>query len=125
MRKTMYRSLCRLPPWCRKTITYDNGVENVEHELTNRVFGTKSFFCNPYTSQERGTVENIAAPVRRYFPKGTDSARLPIQRIKQVERWLNNRPMKILNYQTPAEGSVQVLHFNVESSNSISNSLVL
>jgi len=28
---------------------------------------------------------------------------LPPAKIKWVERWINNRPMKILNYQTPAE----------------------
>ena len=47
MRKTMNRVMCKLPVWCRKTITYDNGVENVEHELVNRVLETNSFFCNP------------------------------------------------------------------------------
>jgi transposase, IS30 family len=103
MRKTMNRAMCRLPSRCRKTITYDNGVENVEHELVNRVLGTKSYFCNPYTSQEKGTVENIVGLVRRRFPKRTDFAMLPAAKIKWVERWINNRPMKILNYQTPAE----------------------
>jgi IS30 family transposase len=103
MRKTMNRAMCRLPARCRKTITYDNGVENVEHELVNRVLGTRSYFCNPYASQERGTVENIAGLIRRHFPKRTDFAKLPENNIKRVERWLNNRPMKILNYQTPAE----------------------
>jgi IS30 family transposase len=103
MRKTMNRAMCKLPNRCRKTITYDNGVENVEHQLVNRVLGTKSYFCNPYTSQERGTVENIVGLVRRHFPKGTDFAMLPLAKIKQVERWVNNRPMKILGYKTPAE----------------------
>jgi IS30 family transposase len=103
MRKTMNRTMCRLPSRCRKTITYDNGVENVEHELVNRVLGTKSYFCNPYASQERGTVENIVGLVRRRFPKRTDFAILPVAKIKWVERWINNRPMKLLNFHTPAE----------------------
>jgi IS30 family transposase len=103
MRKTMNRAMCKLPTRCRKTITYDNGVENVEHQLVNRVLGTKSYFCTPYTSQERGTVENIVSLVRRHFPKGTVFAMLSPKQIKRVERWINNRPMKILNYRTPAE----------------------
>jgi IS30 family transposase len=103
MRKTMNRAMCKLPTRFRKTITYDNGVENVEHQLVNRVLGTKSYFCTPYTSQERGTVENIVGLVRRHFPKGTDFAMLSPAKIKRVERWINNRPMKILNYRTPAE----------------------
>jgi|GEM_PF-5858933 len=44
------------------------------------VLGTRPYFCTPYTSQERGTVENTAGLVRhlvqRFFPKGTDIATL-------------------------------------------------
>jgi transposase, IS30 family len=59
MRKAMNRAICKLPVRYRKTITYANSVENVEHQLLNRVLGTKSYFCTTYTSQEKGTVENI------------------------------------------------------------------
>ncbi|MBN2420647.1 IS30 family transposase, partial [Candidatus Woesearchaeota archaeon] len=103
MRKAMNRSMCRLPKRLRRTITYDNGVENTEHQLVNDVLGTRSFFCTPYTSQERGTVENRAGLVRRHFPKKTDFAMLPSSNVVAVRRWLNNRPMKCLGFQTPAE----------------------
>lgn len=103
MRKTMNKSMCKLPSAYRRTITYDNGVENTEHQRVNRVLGTRSFFCTPYTSQERGTVENRAGLVRWYFPKGTDFAKLTRNDVKRVERWLNNRPMKLLGYKTPSE----------------------
>ena len=103
MRKAMNRSMCKLPSRLRRTITYDNGVENTEHQLVNAVLGTHSYFCTPYTSQERGTVENRAGLVRRHFPKKTDFAMLPASDVKAVQRWLNNRPMKCLGFQTPAE----------------------
>ena len=35
MRKTMNKVMCKLPPKMRRTITYDNGTENVEHRLVN------------------------------------------------------------------------------------------
>jgi IS30 family transposase len=103
MRKTMNKAMCKLPPELRRTITYDNGTENVEHQLVNAVLGTQSYFCHPYTSQDKGSVENRAGLVRRHFPKRTDFAKLSQSKVKAVERWLNHRPMKCLGFQTPAE----------------------
>jgi IS30 family transposase len=103
MRMGLNRSLARWPQAVRRTITYDNGRENVEHLLVNATLGTRSYFCTPYTSQERGTVENTAGLVRRFFPKKTCFATIPRRRVKAVERWLNHRPRRILNFRTPAE----------------------
>ena len=87
----------------RKSITYDNGTENVEHELVNATLKTRSYFCHPYTSQEKGTVENTNGLVRRHWPKRTDFAKLSQSEVKTMERWLNSRPRKCLDFQTPAE----------------------
>jgi IS30 family transposase len=103
MRSTLTRALSHLPPRARHTVTYDNGSENAEHLAVNAVLGTRSFFCTPYTSQERGTVENTAGLIRRFFPKRTNFAKLRHQDIKAVERWLNHRPRRVLDFQTPAE----------------------
>jgi IS30 family transposase len=97
------RRLSRYPLQMRRSITYDNGSENVEHSRTNRVLGTRSYFCEPYHSWERGTVENTIGLVRRFFPKKTDFAMISKNKIQSVERWLNNRPRKCLGFKTPAE----------------------
>ena len=55
-----------------KSITYDNGKEFSKHEKINKILKTKSYFCKPYHSWEKGTVENINGLIRRFFPKGTD-----------------------------------------------------
>lgn len=103
MREALNRSLARWPRAARRTITYDNGKENGEHLRVNATLGTRSYFCTPYTSQERGTVENTAGLVRRFFPKKTDFGTIRRKRVKFVERWLNHRPRRVLNFQTPAE----------------------
>jgi IS30 family transposase len=103
MRKTMNRSMCKLPKSLKRSITYDNGVENTEHQLVNKALGTRSYFCAPYTSQEKGTVENRAGLFRRIYPKKTDFAMLSKASVKAVQRWINNRPMKCLGFRTPAE----------------------
>jgi IS30 family transposase len=103
VRVALNRRLARLPARLRQTITYDNGSENTEHQLVNAVLKTASYFCEPYHSWEKGTVENTVGLVRRFLPKGTDFAKVPRRDIRRIERWLNHRPRKCLNYQTPAE----------------------
>ncbi len=103
LRAALNRSLSHYPAHLRLTLTYDNGSENTEHQRVNAALGSRSFFCEPFHSWEKGTVENTIGLVRRFFPKGTDFTRLPIGAIKRLERWLNHRPRKCLNYQTPAE----------------------
>jgi len=97
------RALVQLPCHARRTLTYDNGSENAAHAAVDAVLGTRAYFCTPYTSQERGTVENTAGLVRRFFPKRTNFTTLRDSDVKAVERWLNHRPRRILNFQTPAE----------------------
>lgn len=103
MRTTLTRALAQLPRRARRTLTYDNGSENAEHQRLNAHLAMRSYFCTPYTSQERGTVETTAGLVRRFFPKGTNFGTLRPSTIKAVERWLNHRPRRILGFQTPAE----------------------
>jgi len=98
--------ICRLggfPKGLRKTMTYDNGPENADHLKVNRVLEMKSYFCEPYHSWEKGTVENSIGLVRRYFPKKTDFALISPVQIMRVEDALNDRPRKCLNYSTPRE----------------------
>jgi transposase, IS30 family len=102
-RKAINRRLAQLPKTSRRSITYDNGSENVEHIKVNRTLGTKSYFCLPFHSWEKGTVENIIGLVRRTFPKKTDFATITTQQVKSLENRLNRRPRKCLRFQTPLE----------------------
>lgn len=97
------RRLSRYPTPLRLSITYDNGPENAEHLRTNKVLGTCSYFCEPFHSYERGTVENTIGLVRRFLPKKTDLAKISQVHLSKIENWLNNRPRKCLGFKTPAE----------------------
>lgn len=48
--------------------TTDNGIENRDHEQ----WGMPTFFCDAYSSWQKGGVENANKMLRQYFPKGTD-----------------------------------------------------
>ena len=97
------KTLSRFPRHARRSITYDNGHENLHHREVNAVLGTSSYFCEPYHSWEKGTVENTVGLVRRVFPKQTDFAHISASAIKRLEQRLNNRPRKSLYFKTPKE----------------------
>jgi len=97
------RRLNRYPTELRLSITYDNGPENAEHMRTNKILGTSSYFCEPFHSYERGTVENTIGLVRRFLPKKTNLANISQDHLTKIEYWLNNRPRKCLGFKTPAE----------------------
>jgi IS30 family transposase len=94
-------SLKKYPPEVRRSITYDNGTENALHERTNEKLQTKSYFCNPYHSWEKGTVENMVGIIRRFYPKKTDWNKISQWDLNKIARFINNRPMKLLGFKTP------------------------
>jgi len=86
-----------------KTVTYDNGSENVLHgELANQM-NIKSYFCHAYHSWEKGTVENRIIQIRKFIPKGESISKYSDEKIQWIENWINDRPMKCLDYRTPNE----------------------
>ena len=101
MHKAEVKSLSKFKDFVRRSITYDNGTENSLHELTNQKLLTKSYFCNPYHSWEKGTVENIIGLVRRFYPKKTDWKKVSQCDLNKVSSYINNRPMKLHGFKTP------------------------
>ena len=83
-----------------KTITCDNGCENLDFEgierstLTKRK-RTKVYYAHPYSAWERGTNENTNKLIRRFIPKSADIGEFSHERIKIIEHWINNYPRKI------------------------------
>jgi IS30 family transposase len=96
-------ALSDFPIGLKRSITYDNGLENVLHSSVNDRLGSSSYFCQPFHSWEKGTIENTNGLIRRFLPKKTNFDTIATTNIKQVERWLNNRPRKCLDFKTPQE----------------------
>ena len=82
---------------------YDNGRENVCHFFVNTELGSKSYFCHPGRSYEKGTVENTIGILRRLLPKKTHFDEISDHNIMDIENWLNDRPRKCLGFKTPRE----------------------
>ena len=92
-----------------KTLTIDNDLSFQKHEKLSTLIGADIFFCHPFASHEKGTVENRNKAIRRYVPKRTDLSTYSEEYIQWVERLLRNRFMKCLRYRTPQEALHQEL----------------
>ena len=92
-----------IPKHIRVTLTFDNGRENAEHRLMEFHTGFTVYFAHPYHSWERGTNENTNGLIREYFPKGTDFNTVTEEELEKVQKQINMRPRKRLNYRTPFE----------------------
>ena len=85
-----------------KTITCDNGCENLDFEGIERSVSTKQnrtkvYYAHPYSAWERGTNENTNKLIRRFIPKGEDIGKYSSKEIKLIEHWINNYPRRIFN----------------------------
>ena len=91
-----------------RTITTDRGLEWsdlnpwVVDLLKNKLH---LYICQPYSSWEKGAIENMNRLLRRYFPKGKN---LPWneankQEAQRIEDLMNRKPRRILGYRTPEE----------------------
>ncbi len=83
------------------SITFDNGIENKQH----KTLGVPTFFCEPYSSWQKGSVENANRMIRRYFPKGTNFRTVSQRAVDRAVALINNKPRKILGYKTALEVS--------------------
>jgi IS30 family transposase len=83
------------------TITSDNGKEFALHKEISKSLEINYFFANPYHSWERGANENFNKLLRQYFPKNIDFKTITQEKIKQIEKKLNDRPRKRFGYLSP------------------------
>ena len=81
---------------CMKSVTYDNGIENKDHASLK----VDDYFCDPYSSWQKGGVENANRMIRRYIPKGANLDNISPQKLAYVVRIINNKPRKILGYKS-------------------------
>lgn len=88
-----------LDPLLVRSLTLDNGVENVRYQELN----IPTYFCHPYSSWEKGQIENAFGLIRRYIPKKASLASYSPEDISAIVDHINSTPRKILNYRTPKE----------------------
>ncbi len=91
-----------------KSITFDNGPENARH-LELQELGFKTYFCDPFASWQKGTVENTLGRLRRFIKKRSSLNQYLDKDIQDYIKRMNNTPRKCLNFRTPNEAFDELL----------------
>nr|WP_322958782.1 IS30 family transposase [Mycoplasmopsis canis]WQQ12088.1 IS30 family transposase [Mycoplasmopsis canis]WQQ12201.1 IS30 family transposase [Mycoplasmopsis canis]WQQ12300.1 IS30 family transposase [Mycoplasmopsis canis]WQQ12392.1 IS30 family transposase [Mycoplasmopsis canis] len=77
-----------------KTLTVDNGKENV---LLHKIIPKERLFkCLPYSSWQKGSIENMHRLIRYFIPKGKSLDNYTQEEIDFLMEWINNY-RKIIN----------------------------
>ena len=107
-------------PQLRKSVTFDNGTEFAQHLLLVDQLDIQTFFCDPHSPWQKGTIENAIGRLRRFLPRSTNIRTIDDDALNACIAAYNNTPRKCLGFQTPAEVLLaQLLHFKCESTPSL------
>jgi IS30 family transposase len=104
------RKFKHLPIGLKRSLTYDNGQEMADHKLFTKNTRIQVYFAHPHSPWERGTSENTNDILRQFFPKGINFNKVSLAQINRVQNLVNDRPRKILDFSTPHEVFVKLLH---------------
>lgn len=88
-----------LAPIPALSVTFDNGVENIHH----KELAIPTYFCHPYSSWEKGSIENAFGLLREYIPKKANLSKYTDEEISAIVEEINNTPRKCLGFKTPKE----------------------
>ncbi len=104
----------------RRSVTFDNGTEFARHHLLNDQLAIRTYFCDPHSPWQKGSVENTIGRMRRSLPRKTNLDTINPSGIDALIAAHNNTPRKCLGFKTPAEVfSAKLLHFKRESTPSL------
>ena len=90
------------PVGARVSVTHDNGTEFARHTRL-RELGMDTCFADPYSSRQRGGNENRNGMIRRYPHKRGEIRMDMAGELREIVDEADNRPMRVLDYRTPAE----------------------
>lgn len=93
----------KLPHELYRSLTWDRGKEMADHQRFTLATDIKVYFCDPRSPWQRGSNENANGLLRQYLPKGIDLSGYSQSKLNAIARRLNERPRKILFYETPAQ----------------------
>jgi transposase, IS30 family len=91
-----------------KSITTDNDISFTNWMELESVLQTQFYFTHPYSSWEKGLVENTNRWIRIYLPKKTDFKIVTDEFVKEIEHSLNNVPRQILGFKTANEVELEM-----------------
>ena len=79
--------------------TFDNGTEFSAHYELKK----PTYFCDPHSPWQKGSVENMNGLLRKYIPFSLDPKLITQEYLDYVAYLINTTPRKILGFSTPME----------------------
>jgi IS30 family transposase len=92
-----------LPEAARRTVTFDRGSEFAGYAALDRHLDLASYFCDPHSPWQKGSVENANGRVRRFLPRHCGPEALGRAHLRRLADRLNDTPRRCLGYRTPRE----------------------
>lgn len=100
---SLIKLLGTLPFRARRSVTFDRGSEFIDWPHLQAGIGTQTWFCDPRSPWQKGTVENTNRRARRWLSRETDPTTIANHHLKMICDRLNATPRKCLGWKTPAE----------------------
>lgn len=86
-----------------QSITFDQGSEFQKYHWIKDSLQADIYFCDPASPQQKGAIENGNGVLRAELPRNYNVAMLKQKEINRLVDEINHRPLRCLDYQTPAE----------------------
>ncbi|MCT3212790.1 IS30 family transposase [Lactiplantibacillus plantarum] len=83
------------------SLTVDRGTEFSRLDVFEDHSGVKAYYCHARSPTERSRNEYFSQILRYFYPKGTCFEHISVQKLSTTLLAINQRPFKILNWQTP------------------------
>jgi len=96
--------LAELPPAARQTITFDRGSEFLGYQQLAKGCGIDSYFCDPHSPWQKGSIENTNGRLRRFLPGELDLATLTPARLHGDRAPNERHTPQVPRLQDPARG---------------------
>lgn len=82
-----------------KTLTFDNWLEFAHHYT----LWIPTYFCDPYSSWQKGQIERWNREIRKFIPKKASLSLVTKEQLANIIWKINNTPKKCLWWNTPLE----------------------
>jgi IS30 family transposase len=107
------QTIATLPREIMRSIIWDQGNEMARHVEFTVATGVPIYFCGPHSPCQRGSKENTNGLLRQYLPKRTDFSKYSADDLLRIQRSLNGRPRKTLDYMMLAEKLTELIAVSI------------
>ncbi len=76
------------------SITSDNGVEFAYSKVIEECYGIKWYYCDPYSSYQRGQNERLNRDIRRFIPKSFSIKNYTAEEYAIFIKRINEKPRR-------------------------------